>query len=105
MSAVEEPHSLRLLRLEHAVARVLTDVNRGREAFTDLMPVVGGMLGWSAGVFWVPGRSGNLWPGLVWQDVNGERDSFAAAMRPLRCAPGEGLAGRVFVEGRADGVA
>ncbi len=104
MSAAE-PQPLRLLRLEHAVARVLTDVNRGREAFTDLMPVVGGMLGWSAGVFWVQGRSGKLWPGMVWQDINGERDGFAAAMRPLRCPVGEGLAGRVFVNERADGIA
>src|SRR3954452_13006422 len=102
MSAVEEPHSLRLLRLEHAVARILTDVNRGREAFWDLMPVVGGMLGWACGVFWVPTRSGRLWPGLVWEGEEGSRPEWAEAMRPLRAAPGDGLAGRVFVDERAD---
>ncbi len=102
MSATEDSHSLRLLRLEIAVARILTDVNRGREAFTDLMPVVGGMLGWACGVFWVPGRSGRLWPGLVWQGEEGGREEWAAAMRPLRCAPGDGLAGRVWADERAD---
>ena len=100
-----EPPTLSLLRLEHAVSRLLVDVNRGREAFADLMPVVGGMLGWAAGIFWVPGRSGRLWPGLVWQDIDGSRDAFVAAMRPLRAAPGEGLAGRVYVDERANYVA
>ena len=102
MSAAEESQSLRLLRLETAVARILTDVNRGREAFNDLMPVVGGLLGWACGVFWVPGRSGRLWPGLIWEGEEGGRDEWAAAMRPLRCGPGEGLAGRAFVDERAD---
>ncbi len=104
MSATEPP-TLRLLRLEHAVSRMLTSVNRGREAFDDLMPVVGGLCGWAAGVFWVPGRSGRLWPGMVWQDVDGTRTAFAEAMRPLRSDPGEGLAGRVFLDERADFVA
>jgi PAS domain S-box-containing protein len=97
-----EPHSLRLLRLEIAVARILTDVNRGREAFSDLVPVVGGMLGWACAVFWVPGRSGRLWPGLVWPGEEGGREAWQEAMRPLRAAPGEGLAGRVFADERAD---
>jgi PAS domain S-box-containing protein len=100
-----EPQSLRLLRLEHAVARILTDVNRGREAFTDLVPVVGGMLGWSCAVFWVPSRSGRLWPGLTWTGEDGGRETWVEAMHPLRAAPGEGLAGRVFVDERADYVA
>jgi PAS domain S-box-containing protein len=104
MSAAQ-PQSLRLLRLEHAVARVLTDVNRGREAFEDLMPICGGLLGWAVGVFWVPTRSGRLWPGLVWQGESGHRESFAEAMRPMRLRPGEGLAGRAFTDERADSVA
>jgi PAS domain S-box-containing protein len=102
MGVTEEPYSLRLLRLETAVARILTDASRGREAFDELMPVVGGMLGWACGLFWVPTRSGRLWPGLVWEGDGVERPEWAQAVRPLRAAPGEGLAGRVFVDERAD---
>ncbi|MEA2125262.1 MAG: hypothetical protein QOI80_2044 [Solirubrobacteraceae bacterium] len=100
-----EPQSLRLLRLEHAVARILTDVNRGREAFHDLVPVVGGMLGWACAAFWVPTRSGRLWPGLTWPGEQGGREEWELAMQPLRAGLGEGLAGRVFVDERADYVA
>jgi PAS domain S-box-containing protein len=63
------------------------------------------MLGWACGLYWMPGRSGRLWPGLVWEGDDTRRPEWAEAMRPLRAAPGEGLAGRVFADERAAHVA
>src|SRR3954471_1321638 len=91
-----ETQSLRLLRLEHAASRMLTDVDRGRDAFSELAPLVGGLLGWSYAAFWLPNRSGDLRCGLLWHAPGQEAAEFDDATRALRLAPGAGLPGRVW---------
>jgi PAS domain S-box-containing protein len=92
--------SLMLLRLEHAVARLLAEAPDAGSVEAPLLEAVGSTLGWDHAAVWEPDGSGSLVCRALWQAQ--ERpglDGFEALTRELRLAPGEGLPGRVWESG------
>jgi PAS domain S-box-containing protein len=92
--------SLTLLRLEHAVARLLAETPEATAVAQPLLEAVGPVLGWDHAAVWQPGRDGELVCRASWR-VEGRRelDAFEALTRRLRLAPGHGLPGRVWESG------
>jgi PAS domain S-box-containing protein len=99
MIADAQPHDAAvLLRTEHAVARVLTDVSDEATAYPRLLAAIGESLGWDFGAIWTTagGDGGGLSCVETWQGMEPlERDSRDTAL-----APGEGLPGRVWSSGQ-----
>ena len=92
--------SLTLLRLEHAVARLLADAPDRGKVEGPLLEAVGSTLGWDHAAVWEPDGAGALVCRASWQaKARAELDSFEALTRKLRLGPGEGLPGRVWQSG------
>ena len=93
-AATQHDDALRLLRTEHAVARVLAEACDERDAYPRLLEAIGESLGWEVGALWAAASAeedGTLvcvetWPGPV-------------ALTDHALAPGEGLPGRVWATG------
>jgi PAS domain S-box-containing protein len=89
--------STRLLRLEHAVARLLAEAG-GTESFRlPLLEAVGSTLDWDHAAIWQPTEDGCLTCEASWTPAG--RDDLAAferLSRELRLRSGEGLPGRVW---------
>jgi len=89
--------SLRLLRLEHAVARLLAEAEDVQAVRVPLLEAVGSTLGWDHAAIWAPQSDGNLACMASW--VPAERpdlDAFEVRTRELRLGAGKGLPGRVW---------
>ncbi len=92
--------STRLLRLEHAVARLLAGATDERSLQQPLLAAVGSTLGWDHAAVWQPGRDGILTCRGSWTPPGRfDLGPFEAKTRELRLAPGEGLPGRVWQSG------
>jgi DNA-binding CsgD family transcriptional regulator len=92
--------STRLLRLEHAVARMRTGATDDGSVQEFLLAAVGSTLGWDHAAVWQPGPDGNLTCRGSWTPPGRfDLEPFEAQTRRLRLAPGEGLPGRVWQSG------
>jgi PAS domain S-box-containing protein len=92
--------SLTLLRLEHAVARLLAETPEATALAQPLLEAVGSVLGWDHAAVWELDRDGDLICRASWQvEKRRELDAFEALTRRLRLAPGHGLPGRVWESG------
>ena len=92
--------SLTLLRLEHAVARLLAETPEATAVAGPLLEAVGAVLGWDHAAVWQPGADGKLSCRASWQvEERRELDAFEALTRRLRLTPGRGLPGRVWESG------
>jgi len=91
-----------LLRTEHAVAAVLARSPRREDAEAALLPAIGESLGWAAGGLWQPRpeRGGRLACRVLWCAPSFDGADWELACRATVLAPGEGLPGRVFADGR-----
>jgi PAS domain S-box-containing protein len=88
-----------LQRAEHAVARILSETERPVEAYEATLAAVGRTLGWERGAVWeADPRDGRLHCIRTWSPGK-TSDEFASMTQEITLAPGEGLPGRVFVEG------
>ena len=85
-----------LLRAEHAVARVLASASDEAAAYPALLAAIGGSLGWEVGAVWEPADEGVLRCAETWP----REGEFVAETRALTLAPGEGLPGRVWADGK-----
>jgi len=83
-----------LLRLEHAVAEILT----APQAAAAVLDAIGQALGWSAGALWQV-HGGELRCAATWSAPGRDFAAFEAATRALTLAPGEGLPGAVWRAG------
>ena len=104
MSAHVQHHDAQvLLRTEHAVARVLTEVCDEATAFPRLLAAIGESLGWDAGALWqeTDAVSGALCCVETWRGP----EPFEQTTRSTLLAPGEGLPGRVWASGKPAWVA
>ena len=91
-----------LPRTEHAVARSLAETADPRDAVTRALGTIGQRLGWPFGSVWevVPERPEALQCAETWTADGVDAASFEAATRATFLAPGEGLPGRVWSDGR-----
>jgi PAS domain S-box-containing protein len=97
---VHAADSLTLLRLEHAVARLLAETPEATAVAKPLLEAVGSVLGWDHAAVWQPGPDGELVCRASWQvEKRRDLDAFEALTRRLRFAPGRGLPGRVWKSG------
>ena len=93
--------ALTLLRVEHAVTRVLAVRTSGRQVAEELLPPVGEALGWEVGAVWdqVRDDASRLRCITTWRAAGVEAGGFERATREARLAVGEGLPGRVWADG------
>ena len=94
-----------LLRLEHAIADLLTDASTPEEFFEPLLAAIGSALGWPVGAVWtLPERPDDEQAGLrcavVWHNSDDDVAEFAAASYRLTLPSGAGLPGRVWSTGK-----
>ena len=94
-----------LLRLEHAIADLLTDASTPEEFFEPLLAAIGSTLGWPVGAVWtLPERPDDEQAGLrcavVWHNSDDDVAEFAAASYRLTLPSGAGLPGRVWGSGQ-----
>ena len=89
-----------LLRVEHAVTRVLARASGPARAYPKLLEAICVDLDWEFGVAWELTVEGTMRCGATWRagGVNGA--DFAAATGRLAFRRGEGLPGRVWATGR-----
>ena len=88
-----------LQRVEHAVARVLTETDRPVEAYASVLEAVGSSLGWELGAVWEAGPDDErLRCVRTWHAGEGAPE-FEALSERITLAPGEGLPGRVLASG------
>jgi PAS domain S-box-containing protein len=89
--------SLRFLRLELAVARLLADAEDIERVGEPLLATLATNLGWEHAAVWEPGPDGDLVRAVAWTRPGaGDLDPFEAQARALRLGSGEGLPGRVW---------
>jgi PAS domain S-box-containing protein len=87
-------------RVEHAVARILAETDRPVEVYAAVLKVIGSSLGWELGAVWETGPGDDLLRCLrTWHSAAGAPE-FEALSKRITLAPGEGLPGRVFQEGK-----
>jgi PAS domain S-box-containing protein len=92
--------STRLLRLEHAVARLLADAGTPESIQIPLLDAVGSTLEWEHAAIWEPREGGGLSCAASWTpDGRSDLDGFEAVTRELHLRIGEGLPGRVWATG------
>src|SRR3954453_23879912 len=89
----------RIAAAQHEVATVLARASTLDEAAPSVLRAIGEAAGWSHGALWTADGDGLLRPAGAWQSTPGE-DGFTAATRKTRLPPGEGLPGRVFLNGQ-----
>jgi PAS domain S-box-containing protein len=88
-----------LQRVEHAVARILAETDRPVEAYAAVLEAIGTSLGWELGAVWESGPDDvRLRCVRTWHAGDGAPE-FEALSERIALAPGEGLPGRVAVEG------
>jgi PAS domain S-box-containing protein len=91
--------------VEHAVARILAQMDSPVEVYAATLRSIGEALGWEVGAVWeLNAQDGHLHCVRTWHA--GERTrAFEAVSEGLALAPGKGLPGRVLVSGRPAWVA
>jgi GAF domain-containing protein len=100
--APHPPDTSILLRTEHAVAAVLARSPRREDALAALLPAIGDSLGWAAGGLWETAEEhdGQLVCRRVWCAGSFDGADWERACRETVLAPGDGLPGLVFADGR-----
>jgi len=88
-----------ILRVEHAVARILAESDRPVEVYAAVLEVIGRSLGWELGAAWETGPGDGLLRCIrTWHSGAGAPE-FEALSKRITLAPGEGLPGRVLQSG------
>src|ERR1043166_8911096 len=91
--------SRELQRVEHAVARILAEMDRPVEVYAAVLEAIGSSLGWELGAVWEVGPDDDrLRCVQTWHGGGGARE-FEALSERTPLDPGEGLPGRVLVSG------
>src|SRR5256885_16851271 len=83
-----------LQAVEHAVARILAEIERPVEVYDAALEVIGDSLGWELGAVWEVGADGRLRCVRTWHAGEGAPE-FEALSARISLAPGEGLPGKV----------
>src|SRR6266516_2161505 len=88
-----------LQRVEHAVARILAEMDSPVEVYAAVLEVLGGSLGWELGAVWEVGPEDvRLRCVRTWHAGEGAPE-FEALSERISLTPGEGLPGRVLLQG------
>jgi PAS domain S-box-containing protein len=87
-----------LQAVEHAVARILAEIERPVEVYDAALEVIGDSLGWELGAVWELGGDGRLRCIRTWHAGEGAPE-FEALSERIALAAGEGLPGRVVETG------
>src|SRR3954454_3469297 len=88
-----------LRRVEHDVARILAETDRPVEAYEATLEAIGRPLGWRLGAVWELGSlDGRLHCVRIWHAERRDEE-FEALSEELTLEPGEGLPGRVVMDG------
>ena len=88
-----------LQRVEHAVARILAEMDSPVEVYAAVLEVLGGSLGWELGAVWEVGREDDrLRCVRTWHAGEGAPE-FEALSEAIVLGAGEGLPGRVLASG------
>jgi PAS domain S-box-containing protein len=94
------------LAAQHVVTRVLADSATLAEATPKILRAICETLGWVWGALWTVDHKANvLRCHEVWHDPSAEMAQFETASRKLTFAPGVGLPGRVWADGKPAWVA
>jgi PAS domain S-box-containing protein len=92
-----DPHDLQ--QVEHAVARILAELDRPVEVYRAVLERIGGLLDWELGAVWEVGpEDARLRCVCTWHAGDGAPE-FEALSERIVLAAGEGLPGRVLVSG------
>jgi len=87
-----------LQRVEHEVARILTETERPVEVYAAALDAIGSSIGWELGAVWEVGpEDGRLRCVCAW-DPGKAAPEFEALSERLTLESGEGLPGRVLAE-------
>ena len=87
-----------LQAVEHAVARILAEIELPVEVYAGVLEAIGSSLGWELGAVWERGADGRLRCVCAWHAGDGAPE-FEALSERIALAPGEGLPGRVVDSG------
>ncbi len=94
------------LGLEHAVTQVLAEGGSLEQTCRRVLETIGGSLHWEVGELWKVDRArGVLCCAEIWHPPSREFEAFASTTRQWTFAPGAGLPGRVWAQGRAEWIA
>jgi PAS domain S-box-containing protein len=100
MDITERYQTEALLRLEHTVARCLTEIDDSVEALEQVIRAVCEAGGWECGRYWrVDESAGVLRFAAGWSTPGEQTEQFIARSHDLVFRPGEGLAGVVWQSG------
>lgn len=89
-----------LLRLEHAVADILTGPAPGDTVFVELLEAIGTALRWPVGALWQADEADDLHCVATWHTPEFAGTSFVTVTRAATLPRGVGLPGRVWESGR-----
>ena len=96
----ERKREEQLLRLEHAIARCLTEASDQSSALKMVMRIVCESLQWGIGRYWRVDEAANVLRfGEFWRAPGSEFERFTDGSRDVTFAPGTGLVGRVWQSG------
>lgn len=85
---------------EHAISRVMAKSRTLDELASEVLPAIGGPLGWEYGALWLVDEAGAFLRCLnVWSDDDPHMDRFAASTRDATLEKGSGLPGRIWESG------
>jgi PAS domain S-box-containing protein len=92
----------RLFRARYAVTEALAEAESLEQDLTGALGAAAASLGWDYGAAWLPGEDGRPMrcTGL-WTAPGVDGDAFAAFVRELEIAPGQGLVGEAWANGRS----
>ncbi len=90
----------RLFRARYAVTEALAEAESLEQDLIGALGAAAASLGWDYGAAWLPGEDGGRMrcTGL-WAAPGVDGDAFAAFVRDLEIAPGQGLAGEAWASG------
>jgi PAS domain S-box-containing protein len=98
LAARGDTDSTLLLRVEHAVARVLAEEPDELRAYTRLLAAIGERLDFRFGAVWRPaGPDGRLRAVACWRPAGSGLEEFERVTRLLELEPGAGLPGRTWL--------
>jgi PAS domain S-box-containing protein len=103
-TTTQRPDPSVLLKVEHAVARVLAQVPVPARAYGRVLEAIGAALGWEFGAVWEVTGDRTMRCAAIWTADGVDGAALAAATRGLEFCRGEGLPGRVWVTGRPAGI-
>ncbi len=87
--------------IELAVARTLAEAEDASETYDSVLAAIGTGLDWQLGAVWEVNPDGRaLRCVAVWQAPEASAEEFVELTRRLALAPGDGLPGRVWADGR-----